>query len=207
MGPFDKGQVTGMMTGGLVEPGDLGWHQGLTEWQPLQILLELPPPVPVPSTPPPASTHSSTAMKPDGPSGVGGWLTFFCVGLTILGPLNTLAQMNAQWTQAIKFPALHNALYWETGCLSAMTAYGFIVGCAIWRGSAKGRNLAKQFLSIQLVGYFFIEVVALSMLPIPVQSSAQTEVVSGTIARIIYFLVWWFYFKKSKRVRNTYGEE
>jgi hypothetical protein len=29
----------------------------------------------------------------------------------------------------------------------------------------------------------------------------------GTVRECIYFAIWWFYFKMSKRVINTYGAE
>jgi hypothetical protein len=148
-----------------------------------------------------------------GPTGVGGWLKFFCVSLTILGPLLFLAHMSSLWDKVEPtfhlYPAgLKTAIYFESIAGALIVLYGFVVGCKIWAGNPAGNKLAKQYLLVSLFGSIGIETVSLIlMLDLPTEVVADTavRVVVVLIMQGICFLVWWLYFKKSKRVRNTYG--
>src|SRR5579862_6585396 len=91
-GPYDEEQVRAMLGAGVFSPDDLAWRDGMPDWQPLHVLLDL-------RQPPPLPTESAGAAAPHFtmPSaervGVGGWLVFFCVGLTIISPLMWLAKL------------------------------------------------------------------------------------------------------------------
>lgn len=88
--------------------------------------------------------------------------------------------------------------------------YGFIVGCIIWSGSPSGRRVARQFLIIRLVGFIAIEAITFSMISDVSSTAASAGAAEGFTAisrEVIYFLISWFYFKRSVRVRNTYGPE
>ena len=55
-----------------------------------------------------------------------------------------------------------------------------------------------------------VEVYTCKMLgDLPSQWFAEVlgAVVGGIIGQVIFVGIWWFYFKKSVRVRNTYGSE
>ena len=147
-----------------------------------------------------------------GPTGVGGWLVFFCVALTILGPLFSLGRMTIYWEEAepafARYPSLRTAVYFESVGLAFILLYGFVVGCMIWGGNPSGKRLAKQYLLIRLFGFIVIEVITLllmSSLPPQAVSAMLGGIVGAVFREGFYFLVWWLYFKKSKRVRNTYG--
>jgi hypothetical protein len=213
-GPFSEEQVREMLTGGLASPSDLAWHDGLPDWQPIHTLPGLPQPPPIPSSPPPLATSPGTVAQPVGPIGVGGWLAFFCVGLTILSPLFVIGSMVASWSQSepafVSYPSIKTVLLWENFGSIVLLIYGFVVGCMIWSGHPRGRNIARQFLLIRLFGFIGMEVVALLMmigLPSEIVAAGAGGVVSAVFQAAVYFLVWWLYFKKSKRVKNTYGEE
>jgi hypothetical protein len=199
LGPFSEDQLMGMLSGSVVSPRDLAWCEGAADWQALYSLLGLP-------APPPS--------KPLKPKGVGGWLLIFCVGLTVLGPLITLGQIGASWHQAepafVMFPTIKTVIMWENFGFIVFAISGFVVGCIIWSGHSEGRNLARRFLLIRFIGFVTIEVIALflmSGLPAAVISQGLSQFIIGIAQHSIIFLIWWFYFKKSKRVRNTYGEE
>ena len=215
-GPFSENQLHGMLTGGFVSPSDLAWHDGLPDWQPLHTILGLRLPPPIPTSHPLLAAPPATVARPVGPTGVGGWLIFFCVGLTILSPLFVLGSMVYYWSLAepafIRFPAIKTAVLWENFGSIVLLIYGFIVGCIVWSGDSKGRGIARQFLLIQLFGLIGVELIALSImmmgdLPRQVVASAAGAMVGVVFKSVVYFLVWWFYFKKSKRVKNTYGDE
>ena len=193
-----------MIAKGAVAPITLAWKEGMSDWAPLNTIVAC------------AETQQATAPPPPvaatGPKGVGGWLVFFCVVLTILGPLHFLAQISIAWKQFppvfAQFPNLKTAIMWEQAGLIALLIYGFIVGCMIWNGNPRGREIAKKFLLIRLFGFIgieFITVVIMRELPSQVVASVIDGVAVAVFVNLISFLIWWLYFKKSKRVRNTYG--
>jgi type II secretory pathway pseudopilin PulG len=91
IGPLEKEEVLRRLIAGELKPNDLGWHEGLAEWEPLSKLI--PPP-----QPPPLATGSGVfatpggqpqmAVAPQGTSGLAiaslicGILVFLTVGLT-----------------------------------------------------------------------------------------------------------------------------
>lgn len=212
-GPFSDEQVRGMLTAALISPDDLAWHKARSTWQPLREILGLSQPPPIPSTPP-ATDEADRHVSGKSLKGVGGWLTFFCVGLTILGPLFSLGQITQAYDKAKpvldRMPAIKSAVTFEITGSILLLIYGFFVGCIIWSGSPTGRRVARQYLLIRLFGFIGIEAIGYLMI-----SSLPRNILSASIAdgwgeiarEMVYFFIWWLYFKKSKRVRNTYGDE
>ncbi len=84
------------------------------------------------------------------PRGVGGWLLFFCFALVALGPPGTLENLHKMWEhlQSGVFPVVRQIAILETVGALLITVYGIVVGILIWRGSQRGRNLARQYLVI-----------------------------------------------------------
>ena len=163
------------------------------------------------------SVKSASSTQPKSPvtsvpQGVGGWLVFFCICLTIFGPLYSLGQMALSWEQApvifARFPSFKTVMYVETFGVVLILLYGFIVGCKIWGGNPDGERLAKQYLKIRLFGFIGVEaIVILLMLKLPSQMvrAVAIEIIGVLFREGVFFLLWWLYFKKSKRVRSTYG--
>jgi len=163
---------------------------------------------------PPGEVVSATKSKSpstSAPRGVGGWLLFFCVSLTIIGPLYSLIQLVQGWEGAAvvssRFPSFETITYLETFGVALILLYGFIVGCRIWAGNPNGRRLAQQYLKIRLFGFIGLEVIVfLLLLNLPSQliEAVATEIAGVLFREGLFFLIWWLYFKKSKRVKNTY---
>ncbi|MBT3192566.1 MAG: DUF4339 domain-containing protein [Verrucomicrobia bacterium] len=218
-GPYSPEQIRTMISSGVIMPASLAWKEGMSDWAPLDTIMSCDTPVTIPasSLPPPVSHTSpeSGMVAPDiptSPKRVGGWLMFFCVGLAILGPLFVLGQMFVTWGQAQpafdQFQNIRIAVMWENIGSVALLIYGFIAGCMIWGGHPGGREIAKKYLLIRLFGFVGIEFIAIMIMgDMPSQLVARVlgATVGAVFREIIYFLIWWFYFKKSKRVRNTYG--
>lgn len=216
-GPYSLAQLYDMIGKGTVTPVTLAWKEGMSDWAPLNSIISFPHTKPAeapPALPPIIAHHPSLASAPValGPKGVGGWLVFFCVGITILSPLYSIGQISMNWEQAqpafTQFPNLKTAVIWENAGSIALLIYGFIVGCMIWSGNPKGREIAKKFLVIRLfvfIGIEFITIVIMGDMPSQVVASVTGAAVGALLANLFWFLTWWFYFKKSKRVRNTYG--
>lgn len=213
---------------------ELAWQPGMAEWGPLStipgVISTTPPPLP-PEIPPPIrrqitayvppiadhlhATHTTPPTELDQRyKGVGGWLLFFCVGLTILGPLFSLGQMAYTWKQSQTafaiYPTIESAILCENIGSSVILIYGFIVGCTIWRGNHQGRDIARLFLLFRLSVFVSVELIAVLIIgDLPKQVFA---IVAGGVfvpigREIAYFAIWWSYFTKSKRVRNTYNHD
>lgn len=213
-GPFTEEQTRGMILSGMISHDDLACIEGNPDWKPITTILGMSPqPPPIPSSASSPQTEQSSSKTTSGPTGVGGWLVFFCVGLTILGPLFSLGQMGNGWEQAqpafSRFPAIKSVLICEYLGSTAILIYGFIVGCMIWSGSSKGRVIARRFLLIRLFGSIVFEVIAINMmvrwLPLEIARAGTVGMIGALIREVVYFTIWWLYFKMSKRVRNTYG--
>ncbi len=201
-----------MLSTGMISLDDLAWIEGSPDWKPLNTILGNPQLPPLPVSTISAPVDQAPTQSSDGPTGVGGWLLFFCVALTILSPLLSISQMISGWEQSepafSRFPTLKSVLIWENLGFSAILIYGFIVGCMIWSGSSEGRNIARRYLLIRLFGFIGVEVVAILImgdLPSEMVAAGIGGVVGALFREGVYFTIWWFYFKMSKRVRNTYG--
>jgi hypothetical protein len=236
-GPFSDAEVRAMLAAGDAFPEDLARREGAPAWQPLRALIGSSPvaavavPAAVPAGAPgkgavatpvrgprafPRAVPARPFARPQaaGPTGVGGWLIFFCVGLTILSPIYNGWAIITTWNDAAPafalFPAIKTAVFWESLTSAALIAYGFLAGCAIWSGSPRGRDIARKYLFIRLFGFVALEgitLILLRSLPTPVLSELIRGLGISVVREVIYFLIWWSYFKSSARVRNTYGAE
>src|SRR5215472_9984 len=146
-------------------------------------VMSVPPPVHPPAAASPAQPTVEDQPRPEMSgkptlSGIGGWLTFFCVRLTILTPLWTflsLGQIISSYHKAKpafdRLPALKSGRYLQIGVGVILLVYGFVVGCIIWSGSRSGRRIARQFLIIALVGDIAIAAIAFAVSPPPLSST------------------------------------
>ena len=219
-GPYSPEQIHDMIARGAVTPVSLAWKEGMPDWAPLNTIIScdevfnaIAPPLPPPvAHPAPQPGVAAPAVAATDPKGVGGWLVFFCVIRTILSPLFFLVTISTRLEQSQpvfdQFPNLKTAVMWENIGSAALLIYGFIVGYMIWSGNPNGREIAKKYLLIHLFGFIgieFIAVVIIGVIPAQLVPSVVGVALGAIFRESVFFLVWWFYFKKSKRVRNTYG--
>lgn len=86
VGPYTEDQISAMIHSGALTRNDIVWHEGLTEWQPLHTVFDLPAPVAPPAPAyqvPRQSTPESRTVMTNVKQGaiIGGWV---CFGLGIL---------------------------------------------------------------------------------------------------------------------------
>lgn len=86
VGPYTEEQISAMIHGGALTRDDIVWHEGLSEWQPIHTVFDLPapiaPPAPAYQAPRPAPSESGTVMTNVKQGAIiGGWV---CFGLGIL---------------------------------------------------------------------------------------------------------------------------
>jgi hypothetical protein len=120
---------------------------------------------------------------------------FFCVNLTILTPLVVLAQMGALAGRIHSYDMIN----------ASRALYGIVVGLALWM---------KRPIAIFLLRIYFILTAAtmvislLRLVAFAQRTHVSVLLVQGAIpvmAGCGIALLWFAYFRKSVRVRNTYG--
>jgi hypothetical protein len=120
---------------------------------------------------------------------------FFCVNLTILTPLVVLVQMGA----------LSGRIYSYARINASRALYGIVVGIALWM---------KRPIAIFLLRIYFILTAAvmvvsfLRLVAFAQRTHVSVLLVRGAIPVMTgcgIALLWFAYFRKSVRVRNTYG--
>jgi hypothetical protein len=129
------------------------------------------------------------------PSGIGGWLLYICLALTIFGPVKMIG-----WIHETSAPVVLTTYI-------AIATTSFVAGLATWATHSS----AFFFLRIALVTrvmYSFLEIylgIGLAHQQFsPSLDLAKREFLSAAI-NMFLVLSLFFYFRFSQRVRNTFG--
>ncbi|HXG91456.1 MAG TPA: DUF2569 family protein [Blastocatellia bacterium] len=160
---------------------------------------------------PPYGQAGSALAAEDPLAGVKGWLLFFCIALTVLGPLITFANLVNGYNETSplfdRFPGLRTAITADTALSALLMAFSIFAGISLWTKNRNAVKIAKAYLITFLI-YTIIEIpmlLALASLP----SEANELIMKGAvfiIARgVIYFGIWYSYLSRSQRVAATYG--
>jgi hypothetical protein len=217
-GPYSSDQLHDMIAKGAVDPITLAWKEGMTGWAPLNTIVacaERPlPTVPPPVVyAPPQPSEASPCIDAPVPKGVDAWLLSFGVFFTALGHIYSLVHITMKWERVqpafAEFPWLKAVVILQNAGLTLLMSYGFVVGCTILNGNPNGREIAKKYLLIQLLGFIGIEFITLIIMSFSTSVWSFFDVVYSYLRSIFLYLgmfvTWRVYFARSKRVRNTYG--
>lgn len=155
-------------------------------------------------------------LSMDGPRGVGGWLAFLIVVLTILSPLANIGMLAKEYSDMEKenplllFAAPYVQYKWFSwGVVLVAAAISIAAGCLLWKKLewksvrfAIGALWVIGPLSIILVGVYFFMIFGTEMM------NEFLKDAFGTLAKSVFWAaVWTAYLLKSRRVRNTYVRE
>jgi len=161
---------------------------------------------PSPAEPPPLPTEA--AVQPEY-QGVGGWLLFFCISLTVLGPLLTVASLITGFgisAEAFReFPGLLVMLIIDTVLSLGIAGFGLYAGLQLWRVRPGAVLTAKKYLYCAL-GYHILGI-GLPWIAGLSPEDTKAMIVDGirdTVRGLIYFAIWFSYLNQSKRVKATY---
>ena len=161
---------------------------------------------PTPVEPPPLPPEAAVQPKYQG---VRGWLLFFCINLTVLGPLLTIASLITAFgisPEALKeFPGLLVMLIIDTVLSLGIAGFGLYAGIKLWRVRPGAVLTAKQYLYCALTYHIIgIGLPWIAGLPPEDTKSMIVEGIRNTMRGLIHFAIWFSYLNKSKRVRATY---
>lgn len=152
-------------------------------------------------------------FSPDSLKGVGGWLAFLIVILTVLSPVANIGMLAKEFHDIeMESPImLHISAYVQYkwfcwGAVLVASAISITAGCLLWK-KHEWKSVRYTISVLWLIGPFSIVLVGLYF-----YMSFGTDMIggfmkdmSGPFAKSIFWaIVWTAYLLKSKRVRNTY---
>lgn len=144
-----------------------------------------------PSTP--SATGSPSTV--DRLKGIRGWLLLFLLGLVFVTPLSSF------------FGGLNSGDAFSFGFDLLFGALAIYTGIALWRGATNALRLVKVYFVVALV-MAVLEIVS-GILTAPATTASSTPSQNNSLTEgfrmLIGVAIWWSYFKKSKRVKATYG--
>jgi Protein of unknown function (DUF2569) len=120
--------------------------------------------------------------------GVGGWLLFFCISLTVLAPLLMFIRV---WGSGFELESIVDLV---------LAAFGVLVGIMIWNVSARAFMLLWIYFGMT-AALLVLGIVGAFLAPEGQNPKVTIQLVRALISTIIWFL----YFKKSDRVQATFG--
>jgi hypothetical protein len=120
--------------------------------------------------------------------GVGGWLLFFCISLTVLAPLLMFVR---EWGNGFELGSMIDL---------ALTAFGVLVGIMVWNVHPRVFLLLWIYFGVT-AALLVLGVVGAFFTPKEQDPKETIQLVRALISTIIWFL----YFKKSDRVQATFG--
>lgn len=127
--------------------------------------------------------------------GVRGWLLFFCISATVIGPIVFVADA----AKSRSFPTIAIDL--------GLAALSICTGVALWRRWTNSFRWLKAYFLVSLA------LAALSLVASIILKRGYLErdmsinpLLEASMQIVASVIIWWAYFKKSKRVRATYGK-
>jgi hypothetical protein len=143
--------------------------------------------------------------------GVGGWLLLLCFALTISSPLSTLYNLITSYNETSQyfdqFPGLQNLLYIDGFLSVLLMVLSIRAGIALWSIKPGAVKIAENYFLI-ILGYSVIVIAVfppfIAGLPSEANDAMIQEVAKGTIQRLFFFGIWYWYLNVSKRVKATY---
>ena len=125
--------------------------------------------------------------------GVGGWLLLFCVGLAMVAPAVSLIR------------ALQNPSLLSLAFIVLIASYQIYVGALLWKVTPDALGTLKvYFIVVSVLGVVLLGG-GMAMLAVPRLSRFSERLLLDGARTLLSTLIWWLYFRKSRRVRNTYG--
>jgi hypothetical protein len=155
--------------------------------------IHIDPPAPLP---PVAYPRATAQILPAviGPSGVRGWLLFYCIFLTILGPLVAVMELPDDRSLLTNYIFEHFSML-----------YGMVVGGVLWMQRPIGLLLLRIYYMIAGV-FVLLRILNAALAAMRTHQSIFLMPDFATVLQFTGFtLVWIAYFRRSARVRNTYG--
>lgn len=152
--------------------------------------------------------------------GVGGWLALWCFSAVVGGPLYFFFHLSAQISQTSLLLGVFGSMSWVGIVAIAVFAFQFVAvifGIATGACVFTGKPFALRMVRIYFLFWAVVEALSCVLIWLLIQaadaasiSDAAVGQATGTAAgylirNLIVLAVWFAYFKRSRRVRETFG--
>ena len=148
----------------------------------------------------------------DGAPKIGGWLLLFCIGIAIISPVLMLGGLIVDYSACSPlfdvYPGFLHLCLINTVLVIVISTMGIYTGFALKKIKPGAVKTAKIFLIFYLI-LTFLQLPVLSFIELPKVSLdiLYQEYAKEAFRALIFFIVWFLYFKKSNRVKNTFSQD
>jgi TPR repeat protein len=129
--------------------------------------------------------------------GVGGWLLLFCIVTTIIAPLAHIADAAKSNDTVVTLIDV------------SFTILAFCAGLSVWRVRRHAFRWVRAYLIMIFclgIATYVLSLGQVSDISVTIAELIATRINrSQTVGSVIAAVMWWQYFKKSKRVNATFG--
>lgn len=146
------------------------------------------------------------------PRGIGGWLLFLCISLTILSPIRLVADfysVRRELAPHIAIEPAYRTLIFGCGVLNFSVAAGlFVAGFMLWGRHPRAVRAAKIALLYYVCSLGPMSILPyLSGVPGEIAKVWSLTILKAIPLAVVYPLIWFLYLSYSKRVRATFPAE
>ena len=141
---------------------------------------------------------------------VGGWLLLFCISISIISPVLILLFVRGRFLAMSslfdEYPMLKTYLIGDTILIIALAAFGIYTAILLWKLDSDGVSFAKIYLVVGII-YSSISIFLPYITGLPeerLNTFFEGNIISS-IRQIFVAAIWFGYFVKSKRVKETYN--
>jgi hypothetical protein len=127
-------------------------------------------------------------------NGVRGWLLFYCISITVIGPLFLLAEV----AESKNVPSIAFGL--------ALAVLSIYTGVGLWKRKTSALRWLKVYFLVNLALAALCLAASIILRKGYLERDLSINPLVDVSLRIVSsVIIWWAYFKKSKRVKATYG--
>jgi hypothetical protein len=147
--------------------------------------------------------QATTFVSPDtAEQKVRGWLLWFCIGLTIIAPISSVTDIEANFTLANRLSGARQTSFFISGIIEILViAFCIYAGASLWTKRTGAVATAKRALWACIL-YNIASTILVFNSGIAIN---RDLIIRSVFAPVISSLVWLVYLDSSKRVKATYG--
>lgn len=149
---------------------------------------------------------------PDAPKGIGGWLIFLIIVLSVLNPLANIGMLAAELRRVeqetpylLQIPVFIHYKWFSWALVLICSVIGIVAGYTLWKKHV-WKSVRQAIIAIWIMGPLATVLIALYIYMNfgSMAVEAGGEIVGSLVRSLVFAGIWTAYLLRSKRVRNTY---
>ena len=149
-----------------------------------------------------SALQTPAADSPHRLHGMGGWLTFFCVSLTIFAPIVHLNIAVKAFKSLLSSDHLAGSALLRLDAVfviyTGLAMFSCVCGYLLWSENPRGPGVTKAYLVIAAL-------VVITLYSVLMLTGMKIDLFSIVLGRLVYTVCWYAYLSMSERVRLTYS--